>query len=154
MNRPLLGRIIPYLLVFYALSLVAFFAWSFIGFGNTALIASFRWEYAFKRAFVLFMRYLIPIHAAAVAVAASTAGLTAAGASGGQPRPFNRIVSSTLVAFLVLAAGYTALFEGVYPGAQRRLSDMAYRSSIARMYRAQAVSAIAGKDYRAALDAM
>ena len=154
MNRPLLGRIFPFLLAFYAVSLAAFFAWAFVGFTNTGLIASFRWEYALKRAFVLFMRYLIPIHAAAVAVAASTAGTSEARATGGQPQPFNRIVSSTLVAFLVLTAGYTALFEGVAPGAQRRLSDMENRSTIARMYRAQAVADIAAKDYRAALDAM
>jgi hypothetical protein len=155
MNRPLLGRIAPFLLAFYALSLAAFFAYALIGFSATDLLPAFRWEYALKRAFVLFVRYLIPIHAAAVAVASSLAALHEIPAIAGAPvRPFNKVVSSTLIAFLVLAAAYTALFEGVFPGAERRLADMQYRSRVARVYKAQAQAAVTAKDYRTALDAV
>ena len=71
MNRSLLSRIMPFLLAFYALSLAAFFVYAVVTFSATSNLPALRWEYALKRAFVLFMDYLFPIHAAAVAVAAS-----------------------------------------------------------------------------------
>jgi hypothetical protein len=155
MNRSLLSRIAPFLLAFYALSIAAFFAYAIITFSATTLLPAFRWEYALKKAFVLFIRYLIPIHAAAVAVASSLAALREIPVGAGAPaRPFNKVVSSTIVAFLLLAAAYTALFEGVYPGVERRLADMQYRSSVARVYTKQANTAMAAKDYHAALDAV
>ena len=113
-----------------------------------------RWEYALKRAFVLFMDYLIPVHAAAVAVAASLSFDAGAPRPGGPARPFSRIVSSTLVAFLVLTAAYTALAEGVAPATRKRLADMQYLSRVAGEYKRQAAAAMQGGDYRAALDAI
>ena len=152
MNRSLLSRIMPFLLGFYALSLVVLFAYALITFSVSSYLPMLRWEYALKQAFVLFMDYLIPVHAAAIAVAAS---LAAIGSSrGASPQPFNRIVSSTLVAFLLLTAAYTALFEGVYPRVQSRLADMEYQSSLARLYARQANDALAALDYTTALDAM
>ena len=61
----------PFLLLFYALALAAFFIYSLVTFTATEYLPSLRWEYALKNAFILFMDYLIPVHAAAVAVAAS-----------------------------------------------------------------------------------
>jgi hypothetical protein len=153
MNRPLLSRIMPFLLGFYALSLAAFFASSMITFSASSLLPMMRWEYTLKRAFVLFMDYLIPVHAAAIAVAASLAAIGSAG-KGGAPQPFNKILSSTLVAFLVLTAGYTALFEGVYPRVRGRLADMQYQSSLARLYARQAETSLKSRDFTAALAAM
>ena len=66
-----------------------------------------------KNAFILFMDYLIPVHAAAVAVAASLSFDGVAPRPGAQARQFSGMASSTIVAFLVLTAVYTALAEGV-----------------------------------------
>jgi len=155
MNRSLLGRIASFLFAFYSLSLLAFFAYALLTFSATQFLPSMRWEYALKRGFVLFMDYLIPVHAAAVAVGASLAGVARARrAPGAAAEPFNKLVSSTLVTFLVLTAGYTVLYEGLYPGARRGLSDMQYRSSLARQYMSQADAALKNGDYRASLDAV
>ncbi len=147
MNRPLLSRIMPFLLGFYALSLAAFFVYAMITFTASSYLPMLRWEYTLKQAFVLFMDYLIPVHAAAIAVAASLAAIGSVG-SGGSPQPFNKIVSSTLIAFLVLTAAYTALFEGVYPRARTRLTDMQYQSSLARLYARQANDALGSRTIR------
>ena len=64
------------------------------------------------------------------------------------------MVSSTLVTFLVLTAGYTVLFERVYPAARHRLSDMQYQSRVAAEYRQQAEAAEKNGDYRASLEAV
>jgi tetratricopeptide (TPR) repeat protein len=143
----------PFLLLFYALALAAFFIYAFFTFSASDYLPALRWEYAAKSAFVLFMDYLIPVHAAAVAVAASMSFESGAPRPGVPARPFSRIASSTLVAFLVLTAAYTALAEGVAPGARKRLEDMKYLSRVAGEYKRQAAVAMQGKDYRTALNA-
>ena len=153
MNRSLLSRLMPFLLLFYALALAAFFIYAFLTFSASDYLPALRWEYAAKNAFVLFMDYLIPVHAAAVAVAASMSFESGAPRPGVPARPFSRIASSTLVAFLVLTAAYTALAEGVAPGARKRLEDMKYLSRVAGEYKRQAAAAMQGKDYRTALNA-
>jgi hypothetical protein len=153
MNRSLLGRIAPFLFAFYALSLLAFFAYALLTFSATGYLPTMRWEFALKHGFVLFMDYLIPVHAAAVAVAASLAGTgRAARAPAAPAESFSRLVASTLVVFLLLTAAYTVLFEGLYPAALRRLSDMQYQSSLARQYANQADAAVKQGDYRTGLD--
>lgn len=153
MKKSLLAQITPYLLVFYGLSLAAFFVYAFLTFSVNQYLPSLRMGYALNRAFVLFMDYLIPVHAAAVAVAASLAGREQArpGVPGQQ---FSKIVSSTLVAFLLLTVAYTALYEGVYPRARARLSDMQYHSRLAQTYRKQATDGVNAGNLRAALDAI
>ena len=155
MNRSLLGRIAPFLFAFYAIGLLAFIAYAQFTFPPSMFLPTLRWEYALKRGFVLFMDYLVPLHAAAIAVAASLAGFARTPRTPGSPaRPFNKVVSSAVATFLVLAAGYTVLFEGVYPGAQRRLSDMQYESRLAREFFRQAAAFKMKADYRASLDAI
>jgi hypothetical protein len=154
-NRSLLGRIAPFLFAFYAIGLLAFAAYALFTFSPSAFLPALRWEYALKRGFVLFMDYLVPLHAAAIAVAASLAGFARTPRESGAPAlPFNKVVSSAVATFLVLAAGYTVLFEGVYPGAQRRLSVMQYQSRLAREYLSQAEAGKKKADYRASLVAM
>jgi hypothetical protein len=153
MNKPILGRIASFLFAFYALSLLAFFAYALLTFSANGYLASMRWEYALKHGFVLFMDYLIPVHAAAVAVGASLAGIARTPRAPGSPaEPFNRVISSTLITFLLLAAAYTVLYEGVYPAAVRRLSDMQYQSRLARQYLSQADAATKKGDYVSSLD--
>lgn len=155
MNRPLLGRIATFLFLFYALGLAGFCIYAFLGFTANEFLPTFRWEYAVKKGFTLFIDYLLPVHAAAVAVAASLAGTTQAPAlRGAEAPPFSRIVSSTIAVFLLLTAAYTVLYEGVYPGARRRLSEMQYQSRLARTYKGQAETAVKAKDFVSAKDAI
>ncbi len=154
MNRSLLSKIMPFLFLFYVLAYAAFFIYSLFTFSAGDYLPSLRWEYAAKSAFVLFMDYLIPVHAAAVAVAASLSFDNGAPRPGVPVRSFSKVASSTLVAFLVLTAAYTALAEGVAPAARKRLNDMQYLSRVAREYKRQATVAMDGKDYRTALDAL
>ena len=155
MNRSILGRITSFLFAFYSLALLAFVAYALLTFSTKVYLPSMQWEYAIKRGFVFFIDYLIPVHAAAIAVGASLAGMGRAGRSeGGPAQPFSRMVSSTLVTFLLLTAAYAVLFEGVYPAAQRRLSDMQYLSRVAAEYRQQSEAAEKRGDYAASLDAV
>ena len=151
MNRSLLSRIMPYLLGFYALALAAFFLYSLLTFSDHQYLASLRWEYAAKRAFILFMDYLIPVHVAAVAVAASLSW--EAPQPGVPAQPFSRIVSSAVVAFLVLTAVYAALAEGVAPRTRARLDEMRYASRTAVELRRQEDAAARRGDWNAAVEA-
>ncbi len=155
MRPPLLGRLVSFLLAFYSLSFAGFAAWVFFTFSADAYLPGFRWELTLTRGFTLFMQYLLPVHAAAVAVAASLAGTAQPAVSRGETAPqFGRIVSSTLVVFLLLTAGYTLLSEGLLPHAARRQSDLQYLSRLARAYKAQAEKALQSSDFVTALDAI
>ena len=150
MNRALIGRISSFLFAFYALGFGVFFLYALIGFSPETVLPSLRWLYALDRGFALFMQYLLPIHAAAVAVAASLSGAREAG-PGSPPEPFSKIVSSTLVTFLLLSIAYTLAFEIAYPASRRRLQDMQYRSGLARELMKQAEAARKNGDYRTGL---
>ncbi len=154
MNRSLLSRVMPFILAFNALAFAAFFIYAMATFSASLSLPSLRWEYAAERAFILLMDYLIPIHAAAVAVAASLSVEAARAAGPGMPaRPFSKVVSSTIVAFLVLTVAYAALAEGAAPRARKRLADLQYKSRVAGEYKRRAEEAARAKDFRAAVDA-
>ncbi len=152
MNRPLLGRISGYLFAFYVVSYLAFSGYALATFTASAFLPSLRWEYAARRGFVLFMDYLIPVQAAAIAIGVSLT--RPEGGRRGQSLPFNRLVVSTLVILVLLAALYTALSAAVYTRMERRLGQMRSQSIAARQYLAVADTARKSKDYRASLDAV
>jgi hypothetical protein len=152
MRKSLLSRLAPFLFAAYALGFAACAAYAFFTYSVSAYLPGMRIEFIIKRAFVLFVDYLIPLHAAAVAVAASLAGREPA-RTAGPAQPFSQIVSSALVAFLLLTVAYTALYEGLYPRARARLSDMRYQTQLARAYKKQAASRAAAGDFTAARDA-
>jgi hypothetical protein len=155
MNRPLLGRLASTLFFFYVLAFAGFAAWVFFTFSADSWLPGFRTELALKRGFLLWMDYLLPVHAAAVAVAASLAGAQQGPVLRGEAAPpFGRIVSSTLVVFLLLTAAFAVLSEGIYPRAARRVSDMRYQTRLARVYLAEARTSLAAKDYVSAVDQM
>lgn len=155
MNRPMIGRIAGFLFVFYVVAFVAFCGYVFFTFSATTWLPGFRFTVTLMRGFTLFMDYLLPVHVAAVAVAASLAGTAqTVGARRETPPTFGRLVSSTLVLFLVLTAAYTFLAEGVYPGAVRRVADLTYQSRLGRVYKSQAEKALLANDHVAALDAI
>ncbi len=154
MNRPLLGRLASTLFAFYVLSFAGFAAWVFFSFSANAWLPAFRGELTWTRGFILFMDWLLPVHAAAAAIAASLAGSRRAGLVREETPVFGRLVSSTLVVFLLLTAGYAVLSEWLYPRAVRRVADMRYQTQLARGYRDQADKALAAKDAVTALEAL
>lgn len=155
MNRPLLGRISSFLFAFAAIGFGLFFAYSAVRFPVDRLLPTFQWEYALKNGFLLFVESLIPLCAAAIAVAASLAGSSAmARAAGVPPQPFSRIAGSTIVTFILLAVAYAVLAEGVAPNVRRRLSDMEHRSSLAREFLSRADKARRDGDWAGRRDAL
>lgn len=151
MNRPLLGRISTFLFAFYVLSFGIFYLVSALQFTAQLVLPSLRWTYALDRAFILFIDYFLPVHAAAIAVAASLSGGQQRPQPGAQARPFNRLVSSSLVMFLLLSIAYTLAFEITYPAARRRMVDLQYTTRLARQLRTQSEAAEQGRDYRTSL---
>lgn len=155
MNRPLLGRISSFLFAFSTIGYGLLFAYSAVTFPVGMFLPSFQWEYAFRSGLLLFIEALVPLCAAAVAVAASLAGSSAARRTRGEaPQPFSRTAGSTIVAFILIAVAYTVLFEVSAPATRRRLSDMEYRSSLARKFKARAESAQKDGDWIEARDAL
>ena len=152
-NRPLLGRISGFLFAFAAIGFGLLFAYSAVSFPVGRFLPWFQWEYALKNGFLLFIEALLPLCAAAIAVAASLAGSSAARRAAGQPaQPFSRTAVSTIIAFILIAVAYTVLFEVSAPAARRRLSDMQYQSSLAREFKARAEQARKAGDWVEARD--
>jgi hypothetical protein len=151
MNRPLLGRVSSFLFFFYFFSFGIFFLVSALRFTSDVVLPSLRWAYALDRAFVLFIDYLLPVHAAAIAVAASLSAGSESTSRGAQSRPFNRIAASSLVMFLLLSAAYTLVFEITYPAARRGLTDLQHTTSLARQLSRESEAAQQRGDYRTGL---
>ncbi|HTP58100.1 MAG TPA: LptF/LptG family permease [Spirochaetia bacterium] len=152
MSRSLLGRVMTFLFLFYVLSFGIFYLASALRFTSDIVLPSLRWSYALAGAFVLFIDYLLPVHAAAIAVAASLASGRESGRHPGEDtRPFNKLVGSSLVVFLLLTVAYTLVFEITYPAARRRLVDLQNVTSLARELRTQSEAAERSGDYRTSL---
>ncbi len=155
MNRPLLGRIASFLFVFAAVGFGLLFAWSAVRFPVDRLLPVFHWEYALKNGFVLFVNALLPLCAAAVAVAASLPARSTARRGGAvSSQPFSRTAGSTVAAFVVIAAAYAFLFEVAAPATRARLSGMEHQSSLARQFQREAEQARKAGDWPRARDAL
>jgi hypothetical protein len=137
-NRSVLGRVFTVLFVFYTLAFGAFLVYSIVSFTPEKVLPAFQWEYSLRRAFLLFMDYLIPVHVSAVVIAFSLAGAGRAQARSEPGRSFGRAASSTLVAFIALAIVYTVLFIGITPLSRQSLADFEYQSRLAREFLALA----------------
>ncbi len=152
MNRSILGKVFSSLFVFYLLGYGAFLIYCLATFSASQVLPIFQRQYAGTRAFVLFMEYLIPIHVSGIVVALSLGSRARANAaSGDTARPFGKIASSTLVAFVVLTVVYTVFFEGLAPSARARLSGMEYQSRLAREFLSQANARKQKGDFSSAL---
>ncbi len=135
MNRSVLGRVFSVLFAFYVLAFGAFLIYSVLTFSPATALPIFRWQHSLRKAFLFFVDYLIPIHVSGVVVGFSLAGGGAAArAAGEQGRSFSRMISSTLVAFIILTVVYTVLSIGVQPMTRRSISDLEYQSRLARQF--------------------
>jgi hypothetical protein len=132
LNRSVLARIGPALFAFYLLAYAAFFAWGLVRFSNETWLPIFTMEVTALQAFRDLLAWIVPITAGAVVTALSLA--VGSAKRGGPALPFNQLVASTVVTFLVLAAGFTALSETVGTNGARRLDELAWHSRLAREY--------------------
>ncbi|HSV93280.1 MAG TPA: hypothetical protein VLH81_09390, partial [Desulfobacterales bacterium] len=132
MNRSVLARIGPVLFAFILVAYAAFFGWALVRFSNETYLTIFTTEVASRQALLDLLAWIVPITAGAVVTALS---LAAGSAKRGSPAlPFNQLVASAVVTFLVLAAGFTALSETAGAGSSRRLDELAWHSRLAREY--------------------
>ncbi len=148
----MLGRVFSFLFVFYLLGYAAFLIYCLASFSASHVLPVFKRQYAGTQAFVLFVEYLIPIHVSGIVVALSLGSRAQAnGTSGETARPFSKIASSTLAAFVFLTVVYTVFFEGLAPSARARLSDMEYQSRLAGEFLSQANTRKKNGDFLSAL---
>jgi tetratricopeptide (TPR) repeat protein len=150
MNRSVLARIGPALFAFYVLAYAAFFAWAWFIAPVDMYLPIFRAEQAARRALLELLAWIAPLTAAAVVTALS---LAAGSAKRGSPAlPFNQLVASAVLTFLVLATGVLALSETVGAGSSRRLSEMAWQTRLAGQYKALAEKSRSSKDWSRAAE--
>jgi hypothetical protein len=150
MNRSVLARIGPALFAFYLLAYAAFFAWFWFQFTIEQYLPIFRVEETARRALLELLAWIVPLTAAAVVTALSLAAGSAR--HGGPALPFNQIVASAVLTFLVLAAGFTAVSETAGAGSHRRLDEMAWQTRLAREYRDLAETSRGSKDWNRAAE--
>jgi hypothetical protein len=133
------------ILIFYLLAFGGLFFYSIFTFPG--YLAAFQWPFVWTNTFLLFMRFCIPLTAAAIAVAFSLppAGQTARLPGGRQP------VSAHLATFITLTVVYTVLILGVHPLAQRNMKRFASLSLEARTFLDRAETARQAGDSKTAL---
>ncbi len=103
-----------------------------------------------RQALLDLLTWIVPVTAGAVVTALSLAAGSAK--RGGPALPFNQLVASAVVTFLVLAAGFTALSETAGAGSSRRLDELAWHSRLAREYERLALKARDGQDWKRAAE--
>jgi tetratricopeptide (TPR) repeat protein len=137
------------LFVFYLLAFGGFFFFSIFTFPR--YLAAFQWPFTWTNAFLLFMRFSIPVTVAAVAVAFSLlpTSETIRVRSGSQP--FSRLVTSHLVTFITLTVMYTVLMLGLHPMAQRNMERFSSLTLQAQAFRSIADEAMEAGDRETAL---
>ncbi|MCX7029079.1 MAG: hypothetical protein NTU62_03055 [Spirochaetes bacterium] len=150
MNRSVLARIGPALFAFYLLAYAGFFAWAWFTFTIEQYLPIFRVEQAARRALLELLAWSVPLTAAAVVTALSLAAGSAK--RGGPALPFNQIVTSAVLTFLVLAAGFTVISETAGAGSHGRLDEMAWQTRLARQYKDLAVKSRGSQDWNRAVD--
>lgn len=147
-----LGRVFAMLLLFYAAAFALFFGWTLFFAPKADLLASFTTGFAWGNALRLLLENAVAVQASAVVVAFSLRFGRKAAAGPGQGAPFSKFVGSTVLAFILLAAVYTVLSEGVLPGVRSRIAEMRHLTSLARQYGDLARESMKKDDGRAALE--
>ena len=149
MRRQMVQNPFSVLFVFYLLAFGGFFFYSIFAFPR--YLAAFQWPFVWTNAFLLFMRYSIPVTVAAVAVAYSLlpTAETIRVRSGSQP--FSRLVTSHLVTFITLTVMYTVLILGFHPMAKLNMERFSSLTLQAQAFRNMAEEAMEAGDRETAL---
>jgi len=137
------------LFVFYLLAFGGFFFYSIFNFPR--YLEAFQWPFVWTNAFLLFMRYCIPVTVAAVAVAYSLLPTAETIRVRSSAQPFSRLVSSHLATFITLTVVYTVLMLGLHPMAQRNMERFSSLTVQARAFQNMAEEAMDAGDRETAL---
>ncbi len=139
------------LTIFYLVMAFLFFLYSFYLYNPRDLLGRYLWPFLFMNTVKLFIQYLIPITVTSVILAYSLfIKEKDLYVSGGVPLPFNQLVVKPIVFFIILAAVYAVLAEGVYPVVTARIEEERYLSNLARGFEEKWKTALENKDYEEA----
>ncbi len=148
-----LPRRVLWLIVLFDLGAFAFsFVLALIGFQSKEVLPAYYWRWIWNRAAMDFIQEMSPVQCTAILVGDSI--LPSAGRSRSSPRgglaPFYRLVSSSLVTFLLLTLVFTGLSEGVDPLLNANRDAILYQSQLARRFYANYESAYAKGELQSA----
>jgi len=138
-------RVLWLIVLFDAGAFVFFFIQGALDFQSKAVLPAYYWHWIWNRAALDFIQAMIPVQCTAILVGYSAA--PAAGrrrtraASGDGMAPFYRLVSSSLVAFLVFTLLFAGLAEGVRPVLNANRDTILYQTQLARRFYADYESA-------------
>jgi len=113
-----------------------FFIQGLVDFQSKEVLQAYYWRWIWNRAALDFIQAMIPVQCTAILVGYSV--VPAAGrrrsipATGNGLAPFYRLVSSSLVAFLLLTLVFAALTEGVRPLLNAGRDTILYQTQLAR----------------------
>ncbi len=151
MNRSVLSRALSVLFFTYVLGYGAFLLYSILTFTAANALPAFQWQYEARRAFLLFLDYLIPLQITGVTIAFSLGAPAARSRAASEPvKSFGRMVSSTMATFVFLTIAYAALSQAVAPSLRAKLADIEYESRLAREFRSLAEQAHRAGDFSGA----
>jgi hypothetical protein len=142
-----LKKILITLFASYCAALIFFAVFSFLSVPGLRT-GLFRGEWIIGNTLVLFIRYLIPIHIAAILFAFSLFGEEPElGRKSGDRPSFPRIVNYSLVFFLLLTPAYMVLLEGILPAGLRMRDQAVVKTGVVAELKKKAENALNQEKY-------
>ncbi len=145
-------KVVRVLLIFYFLGYFLFFLYSIYLYSHSVIIKHFMWSFLFLKATSLFVINMLPITVSSVMLTYSLFfKVRDIYDKNGVPRPFNQLVVSPIVFFVVLSVIYTVLSIGFLPVFLKKIEDKRYLSKLANSFSTKWEEKLREKDYRDAL---
>ncbi len=145
-------KVVRVLLIFYLLGYFLFFLYSIYLYSQSVVIRYFMWSFLFLKATSLFVANMLPLTVSAVMLAYSLFfKVRDIYDKNGVPRPFNQLVVSPIIFFVVLTVIYTVLSIGFLPVFLRKIDDKEYLSRLAKSFSVKWEQKLKAKNYRDAL---
>jgi hypothetical protein len=127
-------RIVLTILSGYGLALIVFFCYTLFTFPEKYFLGPFRLNWTMIQTAVYFIENLIPVNFAAALLACSLFAPPVPPLKSGLKEAFGRLISSTVVVFIIAGLIYVTLAEGFLPSLNRNLDELRNRTIIARSY--------------------
>ena len=127
-------RIVLTILSAYGLALIVFSCYALFTFPEKYFLGPFRFNWTMIQTVVYFIENLIPVNCAAVLLACSLFAPPVPPLKSGIKEAFGRLISSTVVVFIIAGLAYVTLSEGLLPSLHRNLDDLRNRTTVARSY--------------------
>ncbi len=148
-------KVFRVLIFFYGITFFVFFLYSIYLYSQSSLIKPFMWGFLFLKASALFIKTMLPLSVSGALLTYSLFfKVRDIYDKNGVPRPFNQLVVSPVIFFVVLTVIYTVLSVGFLPVILRNLEDKQYLSRLAGDFRKKWEEKLKAKDYGEALKYM